>query len=251
MAGRIRLLLALGVAVLAVALGGCGGGGEETTSAPPATGTAAADEGQRSAQAEGGGGAGGSGDGASGAKGGGDPARKGGDGAKPKPDDGPSQPRKGGSGSDPTVRGSFSARSRQFRIPGGDNSIQTYGAEAGDAEREAADASVRAYLDARARGNWAATCRHLASEAIKSLEQLVKSAPQLKDKDCAEIIGLLNSGASPKLRRNPMAGGIVSFRVDGDRAFALFKGEDGKGYFIPMARDGGEWKVASLAPVPF
>lgn len=252
MAGRIRLLLALGVAVLAVALAGCGGGGEESSpTAPPANDTGAApapadagtDDSAAAAKPDRGG-----------EQGEGEDAGAAKQGAKPGKGKGSPQPEPGGSAAGPdrtTDKGSFSPQSRKFRVPGGDNSIQTFGGEAASSERQAATATLKGYLDARAAGRWAESCRYMASEMVRSLEELVKNSPQLKDKDCGGIIAMLSSGATSELRRNPMAGGVVSLRIEGDRAFAMFNGTDGKGYFMPMARDGGEWKVASLAAVPF
>ena len=47
------------------------------------------------------------------------------------------------------------------------------------------------------------------------------------------------------------AGPIDSLRVDSERAFALYHGSDGSDYFMPMALEGGSWRVAGLAPTEF
>jgi len=251
MAGRTRSLLALGAASLALALAGCGGDGEETTGTTAAPGGAApgqADGGKAQGADRGGSGtatddgAPRKGDGGA-TKGGGASGGGGGAGSGT-----------GGSSSAPrntTHKGTFSPQSRPFRVPGGDNSIQTFGGEAAAAEREAVTATLRAYLEAREAGEWARACREMSGEMIKSLEQLVEKAPRFEGKGCAEIIGALSAGSSPRMRANPMAGDVASLRVERERGFALFKGKDGKGYFMPLARDGDEWKIASLAPVPF
>lgn len=46
-------------------------------------------------------------------------------------------------------------------------------------------------------------------------------------------------------------GGIASLRVEGDRGFALYHGAKDVGYFVPMVKEEGEWKVGALAPSDF
>jgi hypothetical protein len=53
----------------------------------------------------------------------------------------------------------------------GDNSIQTWGLEAADGEREEATATVQRYLDARAAGNWSTVCQLLAAKPRREQEQ--------------------------------------------------------------------------------
>ncbi len=155
------------------------------------------------------------------------------------------------SSSDGSQSSSAGEGSAPFRTKGGDNSIQNFGDEADASEREAAEANVTAYLEARAKGDWAKSCENLAAGAIKPLEQLAQSSPQLKGKGCAAIIGALSAQLPASSRANPLTQGIASLRIEGDQGFALFHGPHGTDYFIPLAKEGDQWKVAALAASEF
>jgi hypothetical protein len=106
-------------------------------------------------------------------------------------------------------------------------------------------------MQARAEEDWAAMCADLAKATLAPLEDLAAKAAQFKGKGCAAILeGLL--GPSQSLSRaNTMTEGIASFRVEGDRGFALYHGPRGVDYFVAMVKEDGEWKVGSLAPSEF
>lgn len=165
---------------------------------------------------------------------------------------------KGGSGKggDDSSSGSGQASSAgegssSFRTKGGDNSIQNFGDEADESEREAAEANIDAYLQARADGDWQKSCEYLAEAAVKPIEQLAQSSPQLKGKGCGAIIGALSAQLPASSRANPLVSGIASLRIEGDRGFALFHGPKGTDYFIPLVKEGDEWKVGALAASEF
>jgi hypothetical protein len=150
----------------------------------------------------------------------------------------------------PEGDGSSKEGSASFRTPGGDNSIQNFGDEAGPAEVEAATAVLATYMRARASDDWAGQCAHLAKVAIAPLEQLASNSPRLKGKGCAAILAALSAGTR-STRANTMTDGVTSLRVAGDRGFALYHGAKGVNYFVPMVEEGGEWKLGALAPSEF
>jgi hypothetical protein len=43
---------------------------------------------------------------------------------------------------------------------------------------------------------------------------------------------------------------IGSLRIEGEQAFVIYTGIDGTVLAMPMANEGGDWKVASLAGTP-
>jgi hypothetical protein len=135
---------------------------------------------------------------------------------------------------------------REFLRPDGDNSVQTFGAEAGPDEREAASIVLERYLEARAVKDEGAMCRDLSGAPLEALESYAEASPPLKGKSCPEILAILNQVALPK--PSTMTGPIASFRVQGDRGFALYRGSDGD-YFMQMVKEEGAWKVGALAPV--
>lgn len=142
--------------------------------------------------------------------------------------------------------------SASFRTPGGDNSIQDFGDEADSSEREEASAALTAFLDARAKGDYAAQCDNLAKAATEPLEELAARSPKVKSKGCAGTLEALTAGAPASTRVSPMtAAGVAALRIEGDRGFALFHGSKGSDYFVPMAKEGGQWKVGAIGPSEF
>ncbi len=160
---------------------------------------------------------------------------------------GSTAPEGGGSGQ----AGASQEGSAAFRTPGGDNSIQNFGEEADASELEAASTALSGFLEARADSDWAAQCEYLAAAAVKPLEQLSTQSPQLKGKDCAAVLEALSGDLPASTRANTLTGGVASLRFEGERGFALYHGPEGVDYFMPMAKENGEWKVASLAPTEF
>jgi len=142
-------------------------------------------------------------------------------------------------------------RSAEFRTPGGDNSIQNYGSEASSSELGEVEDTVTSYLDARAKGEWEKSCQGLAKMAKAPIEQLGEKSPQLKGKSCGAIIALLSSQVPASARKSPLVEGIASVRFQGDRGFALFHGPGGARFFIPVVKEGGEWKVGALVASEF
>jgi len=181
--------------------------------------------------------------------------RGGSDGA---PDDsgagsGDSRSEDGPTDSKPSRKSGDSASSPQqgsasFRTPGGDNSIQDFGEEADDAEREAASVVVLGFMRARAKGNWAGVCTYLAATTLKPLEELTARSPQFKGKSCGELLETVTGNLPASARASNISGGIDSLRVEGERGFALYHGTDGKDYFLPLVKEDGEWKVGATAP---
>lgn len=141
--------------------------------------------------------------------------------------------------------------SEQFRTKGGDNSVQEFGEEAATSEREEAATALHNFLDARAQGEWAAACDYLASSISSSFEELAGQAKGAKATSCAEILAsLTNPAAKNLLLEEAERADVGSLRVEGDRAFLIYRGLEGDILAMPMAQEDGEWKVASLAGTP-
>lgn len=144
-----------------------------------------------------------------------------------------------------------SGPSAAFLTRGGDNSVQTFGEEADEAEVDAATATLAGYLRAWAGDDWAGACRHLAEVTVEPLEELAPGSARPEGEGCPAVLATLTAGTARSTRTNTLTDGIASLRVEGDRAFALYHGQHGVDYFVPMDRENGEWKVASLEPTPF
>lgn len=221
---RFVLLLALP----ALAITACGGGDEEETSGEPKSGyrreadvapTPPADvkptsgpQHKASSQPE---------TPADGSAGQGD-----GSGTAPEPEEMPESHSDSGGGS------------AQFRSRG-DNSVQETGSEAGDSEFEQAAATLHGYLDAQAAGRWKAACSYMGSDFRASVEQLGGA--------CAAALEALSGGLPPATARDAAVADAGALRIDGNQGFLLFHGAHSRDFFMPMAREGGSWKIAALA----
>jgi hypothetical protein len=155
----------------------------------------------------------------------------------------------GGSESGGGSESSGNERSSSFRTPGGDNSIQEYGDEAGAEERAKATKTIATFYSATAGEEWPKVCAILSAKNVKAMELFAKRIPKVKTQDCPGVLAVVNTNA----QANPpeaIKGDVVSLRVEGDVAFALYHGRDGKNYAFPVTLEGGEWKLTSLAPTP-
>jgi len=222
---------ALAVFLLAVGLAACGGGGGDgssssSTEAGQAQGEgAAAKSGSKQGEAKGG----------EGEEGGSESSSRESEAAEFKPK------RHSDSG----------GGSQQFVQKGGDNSVQEFGKEADKQELETAAAALHNFLDARAEGNWAAACDYMAKSVVESFEKLATQAKQLKDAGCSGILeALTNPAAKSAMKQEAAQADVGSLRVEGDRSFVIYRGAKGTILAMPMANEGGDWKVAGLAGTP-
>ncbi|HEX6687246.1 MAG TPA: hypothetical protein VF085_01110 [Solirubrobacterales bacterium] len=140
----------------------------------------------------------------------------------------------------------------QFKVKGGDNSIQEFGEEADTSDFEAAATALHDFLDARAEGNWAAVCRYLSKSTVESLERLASRSKQGGDTSCSAILAAItNPAAGGAVKAEAEKADVGSLRTDGDQAFLIYTGaEKGTILAMPMADEAGTWKVASLAGTP-
>jgi hypothetical protein len=135
--------------------------------------------------------------------------------------------------------------SEQFKVEGGDNSVQEFGAEAAPSEFDAAAVALHNFLDARAEGNWVATCGYMAKSTTESIEKLAKGS------GCAGVLEkLINPAAGPAMKAEAEKADVGSLRTEGERAFLIYTGTEGTILAMPMANEDGEWKVAALSGSP-
>lgn len=142
--------------------------------------------------------------------------------------------------------------SAPYKTKGGDNSVQEFGEEAGSSEFDAAATALHNFLDARAEGNWAATCEYISKSIIESFKNLVAKAKRIEDESCAGILEkLVNPAAKSAMKAEAEQANARSLRTEGDeQAFILYTGPHATIFSMPMANEDGAWKVASLSGYP-
>lgn len=224
------------VLVGALALAGCGGGEDAdrntTTQAPDPTASTQGHPGTESKQG--------------GAKEGGSqsqssaPEKRDGDSGKPAPTTTDPLPNEGTKRPAPGVPTN----------PGGDNSVQSFGTEAPAEDRIEAAASLQAFFDARAAGEWETACSYLAEGARNLIVKLGERVPTLKGADCALVLEGQSAKVPQPILDEAAQVEVVSFRVEEDRAFIVYRDSESTVKAMSMVGEGDGWKIASLDGVP-
>jgi hypothetical protein len=130
---------------------------------------------------------------------------------------------------------------------GGDNSIQTYGSEAGGAEKEAVTDAMFAFFRAMAAKNYHKVCEGVSAKTRKGVEQFMKFKHEA-GAGCPKALGqLLNSspGASSEAKR-AAEGSVGHVRIGESNAFILFTPKGGKPSYFVMTNEGGAWKATGF-----
>lgn len=148
----------------------------------------------------------------------------------------------------PSGSGSPSGRASHglagFRVAHGDNSVLDLGREASASQQRQATAMLAAFMRARARGEWAKMCPHIARATLRPLEAITKNG------GCEPALaGLVTSSASERI--DTFMHGITAMRIKANTAFVLFYGPNAGKYVMPMRSEDGAWKVTQLAPLPY
>jgi hypothetical protein len=124
-----------------------------------------------------------------------------------------------------------------------------FGKEAGATDREAASAVLTENLEARQGADFAGQCSSLGKAGLEAVLGAMKSSEVKAAR--AECAGSLKSLAEPlsstkEVRTNTLSGPISALRVKGPKAYALYHGNDGNDYAMPMEKEGGKWMVGSI-----
>ncbi len=140
--------------------------------------------------------------------------------------------------------------SDQYRVKGGDNSIQDFGEESDESALEEAATSLHDFYVARAEEEWPTACSHLAKTVAQQLQQLASRSSELSGAGCAGILAALTPPLPPKVQKESTTVDAGSLRTEGERAFLIYRGAEGTTYAISMAQEDGAWKVGALAATP-
>jgi hypothetical protein len=154
------------------------------------------------------------------------------------------------SGSSASAAGGTGGAAASFRVAQGDNSIPEFGGEAPASRRTSALAVVASFLRAGAGGDWSRACSYLAAPTRSSLEGLAKRANR-RHEGCGPILAALSKLRHATADAELPAAGVSALRVRGRNAFLLYRGSRAQGYVMPMASEGGVWKLTQSAPIGY
>lgn len=141
--------------------------------------------------------------------------------------------------------GSSAGGSEQFRDKT-DSNLLDFGEESGTAEREEAADAVHGFFAARARGDWSATCAQLSHAVLAKIEHLATSATELDDTSCPSFLETFTRLGDRQQRESTVVD-AGSLRRQGAKGFLIYYGAREVVYAMPVSKEGGAWKVASLS----
>lgn len=140
--------------------------------------------------------------------------------------------------------GSSAEPSAQFLKSKSAGKYVKFGAEASTQEREAANAVVVRNLKAREDADFATQCETLNQKTITFLATKNPGSCPTALKKSAEPLA-----RSKVVRKDTLGGSITAMRVKGDQGYALYHGNDGKDWAVPLEKEDGSWKVGALVMI--
>jgi len=140
--------------------------------------------------------------------------------------------------------------SKQFRVKGGDNSIQEYGEESDESELQEAAEAVHGFYIARAEEDWSKACTYLAPAMVKQLEQLAGQSPKLKNAGCGGVLEAFTRPLPASVRRETTVVDAGSLRREGNRGFLIYYDSEHKPFAIALEDEDGAWKLTLLSGTP-
>jgi len=153
----------------------------------------------------------------------------------------------GGCGDDSAVTGSSSTgvRTAGGQPRGGEASIEDFGKEASDRQREAIVAAFRGYFGALGARDYREACERMTAKLRAALERF---APRERgDADCGTALAALLGRGAPAVARAQANGEIAKVRVDDDRAFVVFHAPGADLFQLELAGGGQSWRSTTLA----
>jgi hypothetical protein len=141
--------------------------------------------------------------------------------------------------------GSSTSGSDQFRDKT-DSPLLDFGEESVGAELEEAADVVHAFLLARGREDWQATCAQLSAAMLSKIEHLATSSTDLKDPSCPFFLEAFLSLSERERQESTVD--ARSLRQQGAKGVLIYYGAGEVVYAMSMSKDGGKWKLASLSP---
>jgi hypothetical protein len=132
-----------------------------------------------------------------------------------------------------------------FLKPNSKNTIVKFGHEGSAAERRAVTLVVAKSLKAREAADFATQCSTLNKKGVAGVPGAIGP------KDCAKALRKFAEplSASEFVRKDTLSGPIDALRVEGERGYALWHGNDEKDWAVPLEKEGGAWKLSTVKAI--
>jgi hypothetical protein len=138
--------------------------------------------------------------------------------------------------------------SGQFREPGRDNTVESYGREGTRAELRQAAEEVHAYLVAQLEKEWSEACSHLSESLRSKLEEPLPTKP--KGESCAKALRAIVVSLPHEQPREATEVDAGSLRIKGNFGFLFFNAATASPHKLLVFKEGGVWKPDGLLPTP-
>jgi len=121
------------------------------------------------------------------------------------------------------------------------SSDEDFGSDEDDpSERARATAAIKGFLDARGT-DLAEACTYMSASLRKAYDNGKNGCPGTLKEYSSGISASETHATSP-------ASTVFDLRVQGNEVLAFYHAFGGDDYYMPMAREGGEWKVSLITP---
>jgi hypothetical protein len=130
--------------------------------------------------------------------------------------------------------------------PNGETRIERFGFEATGHTRRAIVAAFEADLNALGDGDSGEVCSLLSTKARAGIRRV--GAGAAKGAGCAAILNALLAPSAAILAQREAEGDVERVRVQGGRAFVVFKAPGAKLYQLTMVRERNGWRAATVIP---
>ena len=149
----------------------------------------------------------------------------------------------GGGGADESTGGTSAGGN------GAAKNIEEFGSKANGSAAKQLEVALHRYLDARSAGEWQRACSYLETPSRRLVARFAEKSKQVDARGCNAGIAIGTKQLSPAERAGLARIDIESVRIEGKRAFVLYRDAEGDRYAMTASREGARWGF-SLSPLP-
>lgn len=139
-----------------------------------------------------------------------------------------------------------------FHDGSGQTDIPAFGIEAHDRDRMEAQAVLGAYLEASRNSEWAKACGYLLDVSAAEISALAKELPHGAEKGCPAALPRVFAavGGFRDVYMGTVRLSGLRIKQGAGAGFALFRGSDGRDYWMSLKIENGQWRILSAFSSP-
>lgn len=125
-----------------------------------------------------------------------------------------------------------------------------FGSELSGPEASQAEATLRAYFEARSERRWARACSYLAAPIRRLIDRLALQSESFPGTDCPSFIAFSTQKLPPSKRAALDRIVVDSVRADGNRGYVLYRHRPGERQQSMPIQAEGIWKLGAPSATP-